>query len=381
MVIKASLKRIFTLTVTVLLIHCNASASEILVGQINAQSGGGASLGVPLSQGAQIYFDSVNAKGGINGSKIRLITLDDQFKEQQTVEIAQKLILEKPIVALINTVGAPNIDNLISNGFLENNRLPVLGPLTNSTTARDRNNPYVFFVRAGLREEINAMVKQVEVLGFKRVGIFYQNDTSGLDGLALIRNALARKGIQPVAVASYERKDFKADTAYDIFQRTKPEVILTISVAAATADLVRKTGRSISSGSMIIANSGNSPEVVLKDLGIELARGLAIVQVMPSVSSAALPLVKEFLGYFARYAPPNTKANAFHLEGYISAKILYSALSQVKGKVNRESLLESLSSQQRIDLGGYVVNFSGGNRLGSSYAEVAVITGSGKLSR
>jgi branched-chain amino acid transport system substrate-binding protein len=363
------------------LIHCNAIANEIWVGQINAQSGGGASLGVPLSQGAQIYFDSVNAKGGIKGSKIRLLTLDDQFKEQQTLDLAQKLLLEKPIVAIINTVGAPNIDNLISSGFLDKHRLPVLGPLTNSTTARDRKSPYVFFVRAGLREEISAMVKQIEILGFKRVGIFFQNDTSGLDGLGLIRNALAIKGIQPVAVASYERKDFKADSANEIFQRAKPDVILTISVAAATADLVRKTGRSISSGSMIIANSGNSAEVVIKDLGVELARGLAIVQVTPSVSSAALPLVKEFLSHFANYATPGTKANAFHLEGYITAKILYQALSQINGKIDRETLLASLSSLQRMDLGGYAVNFSAGNRLGSAYAEVAVITGSGKLSR
>jgi branched-chain amino acid transport system substrate-binding protein len=381
MLIASSLQRIFILMACTWLIHCTVLADEILVGQINAQSGAGASLGVPISQGAQIYFDGVNAKGGIRGNKIRLLTLDDQFKEQLTLDLAQKLVLEKPIVALINAVGAPNIDNLISNGFLEKHRLPVLGPLTNSTTARDRKSPYVFFVRAGLREEITAMVNQVEIMGFKRVGIFYQNDTSGLDGLALIRNALVSKGFQPVAVASYERKDFKADTANDIFQRAKPEVILTISVAAATSDLVRKIGRSISSGSMIIANSGNSAEVVIKDLGVELARGLAIVQVIPSVSNAALPLVKEFLSHFKIYAPPNTKANAFHLEGYISAKILHLAISQISGKIDREALLASLSSLKRMDLGGYIVDFSAGNRLGSTYAEVAVITGSGRLSR
>jgi branched-chain amino acid transport system substrate-binding protein len=377
----STLIRIVALLASVGLSCTGSLANDILVGQINAQSGGGASLGIPLSQGAQIYLDSVNAKGGIKNRKIRLINLDDQFKEQQTIALAERLVLENQVIALINTVGASNIDNLISTGFLEKHRLPVIGPLTNSTTARDRNSPYVFFVRAGLREEVHAMVKQVEILGFKKVGIFYQNDTSGLDGLDMLREALALKGIKPVAQAAYERRDFKADAASAIFQREKPEVILTISVAAATTELIRKLGRSISSGVMIISNSGNSPEIVLKELGTELARGLAIVQVMPSVSNTALPLVKEFLNDFSRYAPPNAKANAFSLEGYLSAKILCSALLKIKGSIDRGSFLSALSSINRMDMGGYAVNFSAGNRLGSAYAEVAVITGAGKLSR
>lgn len=358
-----------------------ALAADVLVGQINAQSGSGASLGQPLSIGAQVYIDRINATGGIKNRKIRLITLDDQFKEQKTSELAEQLLASNKIIALINTLGAPNIDNLISSGFLDKHYLPVIGPLTNSTTARDRNSPHVFFVRAGLREEVNAMVKQVEILGFKKVGIFYQNDTSGLDGVKMIQQALARKGITPVATASYEKQDFKADQASKIFQQAKPEVILTISIAAATTQLVRQLGRSISSGVMIIATSGNNPEIILKELGTELARGLAIVQVMPSVSNAAFPLVKDFLRDFAKYAPAGTVANAISLEGYITAKIFCTALTRLNGEPDRLSLIAALEAMQQLDLGGYTVDFGKTKRLGSAYAEVAVMTGAGKLSR
>lgn len=362
-------------------ITSNATASELVIGQINAQTGNGASLGKPLAMGAQVYVDRVNAAGGIKNRKVRLITLDDQFKEKMTSELAEKLVADNGIVALINTLGAPNIDNLISSGFLNQHRIPVIGPLTNSTTARDRNNPYVFFVRAGLREEVNAMVKQVEILGFKKIGIFYQNDTSGLDGVNLITEALAAKGLKPLVKASYERQDFKADQASKIFQEAKPEVILTISIAAATSQLVRNLGRSISSGVMIIANSGNSADVLVKDLGADLARGLAIVQVMPSVSNGALPIVKEFLQDFAKHAPAGAVANAMSLEGYLSAKILFIAASRVKGELNRQSIYAAIGNMQLLDLGGYRVDFSNSKRLGSVYAEVAVLTGAGKLSR
>lgn len=358
-----------------------AIASELVIGQINAQTGNGASLGKPLAFGAQIYVDRVNAAGGFKNRKVRLITLDDQFNEKMTGELAEKLVADNNVVALINTLGAPNIDNLISSGFLNQHRISVIGPLTNSSTARDRNSPHVFFVRAGLREEVNAMVKQVEILGFKKIGIFYQNDTSGLDGVKMITDALASKGLMPLVKASYERQDFKADQASKIFREAKPDVILTISIAAATSQLVRNLGRSISSGVMIIANSGNSADVLVKDLGADLARGLAIVQVMPSVSNAALPVVKEFLQDFAKHAPAGSVANAMSLEGYLAAKVFFIAASRVKGGVNRQSLYAALGDMPPLDLGGYRVDFSDGKRLGSVYAEVAVLTGAGKLSR
>ncbi len=366
---------------TALVTQPQALANDILVGQINAQSGGAAGLGLPMSLGAQVYIDSINAKGGIKGQKIRLINLDDEFQEKKTFELATQLVSEANIVALINTLGAPNIDNLISNGFLEKHQLPVIGPLTNSTTARQRNSPYVFFLRAGLKQEVDAMVKQVGILGFKKVGIFYQNDTSGLDGLKMIQDALAAKGITPVAAASYERKTFSADAASEVFRTAKPDVILTISIAPATIALIRNLGRSISSGAMVIANSGNSPDVILKALGTELARGLAIVQVMPSESNTANAIAKEFQENFKRYAPAGSKPNAISLEGYISAKILCTALLKIKGEPTRQALLQALASLTRLDLGGYVVSFDKTKRQGSTYAEVAVITGGGKLSR
>lgn len=369
------------LCATALLTQHSALASDILVGQINAQSGGAAGLGLPMSLGAQVYIDSINAKGGINGQKIRLITLDDAFQEKKTFELATQLVSEASIVALINTLGAPNIDNLITNGFLEKHQLPVIGPLTNSTTARQRNSPYVFFLRAGLKQEVDAMVKQVGILGFKKVGVFYQNDTSGLDGLKMIQDALAAKGITPVVAASYERKTFSADAASEVFRTAKPDVILTISIAPATIALIRNLGRSISSGAMVIGNSGNSPDVILKELGTDLARGLAIVQVMPSESNTANAIAKEFQDNFKRYGPAGSKPNAISLEGYISAKILCTALLKIKGEPTRQALLQALESLTQIDLGGYVVSFDKTKRQGSTYAEVAVITGGGKLSR
>ena len=67
-------------------------AAELVVAQIAPLSGVLASTGKQMVLGGQIYFDAVNAKGGVNGEKIQIITLDDKFDPKLTLENAKKLI-------------------------------------------------------------------------------------------------------------------------------------------------------------------------------------------------------------------------------------------------------------------------------------------------
>jgi len=136
----------------------NAQGTVTIV-QINAQTGGASSVGLPLSIGTRAYFDHINATGGVNGNLIKLVTLDDAFDEKKTMVLAREALAQSQPIALIATAGAANIDDLITSGFLEKNRLPVIGAVTNSLTARERKSPYVFFARAGIREEMESAVQ------------------------------------------------------------------------------------------------------------------------------------------------------------------------------------------------------------------------------
>ena len=62
-------------------------AAELLVAQIAPLSGVLASTGKQMVLGGKIYFDSVNASGGIHGAKIRHMVLDDGYKVTETVRL------------------------------------------------------------------------------------------------------------------------------------------------------------------------------------------------------------------------------------------------------------------------------------------------------
>src|SRR5437762_12912155 len=83
------------------------SGSEIVLGQSLALTGPLAELGKDIATGSRAYFDSVNAKGGIHGRRIKVVTLDDGYKVDNTMKNVQQLVGEDQVFALFNVMGTP----------------------------------------------------------------------------------------------------------------------------------------------------------------------------------------------------------------------------------------------------------------------------------
>src|SRR5262245_7946790 len=76
------------------------SDTEILIGQTNPYSGPLSSYG---TQGrVQLaYYAMINAQGGVNGRKIKLLSLDDGYQPPKTVEQTRKLVEDDQVVAIV----------------------------------------------------------------------------------------------------------------------------------------------------------------------------------------------------------------------------------------------------------------------------------------
>src|SRR3954467_13778887 len=71
--------------------------SEIVIGQSASLTGTAAETGQQMRDGANAYFEMVNRKGGVNGRKIRLITLDDSGQTKAGEANTRKLIKEDKV--------------------------------------------------------------------------------------------------------------------------------------------------------------------------------------------------------------------------------------------------------------------------------------------
>ena len=79
----------------------------VLIGQSAAFSGPAAQLGIQMRDGAKLWFDHVNAQGGIHGRMIELKTRDDQYESKLAAENTRKLIHDDRVFALFGYVGTP----------------------------------------------------------------------------------------------------------------------------------------------------------------------------------------------------------------------------------------------------------------------------------
>ena len=94
------------------------STTDITVVQVAPLSGVLASTGKQMVLGGKIYFDWVNAQGGINGAKIKHTVVDDGYKVDETVRLTREALQDPDVIALFGFAGTANVSKLLSDGVL-----------------------------------------------------------------------------------------------------------------------------------------------------------------------------------------------------------------------------------------------------------------------
>ena len=113
--------------------------SQIVLGQSVALSGPAQELGKDMQLGASLYFNEVNARGGVNGRRIVLKTLDDGYEPPRAVENTKKLINEEKVFALFGYVGTPTA--AASLPIFTEAKVPFVGAFTGRGAAAHALQP------------------------------------------------------------------------------------------------------------------------------------------------------------------------------------------------------------------------------------------------
>ena len=174
---------------------------NIVLGQSVPLSGPSLLLGSQYNQGARLYFDAVNAKGGVNGRLIELKRLDDAMDPVQSAANTRQFIKEG-VFALFGYVGA--LPSLAAVPLATEAKIPFFAPLSGAQSLREPFNRYVFHVRASYFEETSAIIRQATTVGIKKFAVFYQDNDVGQAGLDDVVRALTPLNLKPLATAKAE---------------------------------------------------------------------------------------------------------------------------------------------------------------------------------
>lgn len=347
-----------------------AQARELVIGQVAPFSGPQAVTGKAIHAGIRLYFDQVNAQGGVKGARLRLVTRDDAQKPEQTVSLARELIQQEAPVALIGTVGTTNVDALVADGVLVRAGLPLVGAVSGASSAIAGRN--VFVTKASYHDEVNRLFTSLAGLGMKRVGLVFQDDALGKDVIAGADAAAPRAGIELIARAGYERNTVKVEQAVEAMLKANPQVVFLGATTAAAIEFVRQY-RARGGDATLYGLSIIDTRQLLAQLGPAGARGFAFSVVLPLEGQQTIEVNREYLRLREQSRDPDLSARS--IEGFIAAKALVHALRGADGG----GVLKSLQAMRKVDLGGYTLDFGQPGRPGSSYVDFAMLGDGGKV--
>ena len=361
------------------LLVCQTASSQgvtsdtILIGQSAALSGPAQELGKEMKSGAEAYFDVVNKSGGINGRKIKLISVDDGYEPDKAAANTRKLITEDKVLALFGYVGTPTSN--ASLPIFTEAKVPFIGAFTGAQSLRDPFNRYIFNVRASYFDETEDIVGHLVQQGIKRIAVFYQNDAYGKAGLAGVERAMKKRMLEIAATATVERNTTDVAAAVGTLAKSKTDAIIMISAYKSCAAFIK--AMKLAGGFQQFWNvSFVGSKALSGELGDE-GRGVQISQVVPFPWSDVNPIVREYqkrIGGADKYSFTS-------LEGFIAAKVLVEGLKRAGKNPTRESLVDGLASMGRLDLGGFTVNYSPTNHNGSTFVDLTIISRGGTFKR
>jgi branched-chain amino acid transport system substrate-binding protein len=347
---------------------------QIVLGQSVALTGPAQQLGLDMRQGALLYFNQVNARGGVNGRKIVLKTLDDGYEATRAAENTKKLINDERVFALFGYVGTPT--SQASLPIFTEARVPFVGPFTGAELLRTPVNPLIFNVRASYYDETEAIVQHLTAMSVNKIAVFYQNDAYGQAGLTGVDRALKKRGLEIVAKGTVERNTVEVKKAVDEINKVNPQAIVMISAYKSCAAFIRSMKQAGSNPTFWNVSFVGS-KALAKELDKE-GRGVQISQVVPFPWDGSIPVVKE---YQKLLAEEKGEPGFGTLEGYIAAKVMVEGLRRAGRRLDREGFIKAMESIQDYDVGGFKVSYGPGKHNGSQFVDLTIISKDQKFVR
>jgi ABC-type branched-subunit amino acid transport system substrate-binding protein len=345
-----------------------------VIGQSAPFTGPSAQLGLQFHLGAQLHFEQVNAKGGVNGRRIELQRLDDGYEPERCVANTKQFISDG-VFALFGYVGTAT--SLAALPLASEAKTPFFAPFSGAQALREPFNRYAIHVRASYFDETAAIVRQVTSTGIKQLAVFYQDDAYGKTGLEGVQRALKAMNLETVAQGSVERNTNDVAPALKAILAAKPEAIVQIGAYKACATFIR-LARQQGFGGNFYNVSFVGTQALMDELGA-VAKGVVVSQVMPFPYSPATQLSGEYLADLKdkRGQAPNYSG----MEGYVAAKVFVEALKRAGRGATRESFIDAIHGMQAVNLGGFPVDFGPQKHTGSRFVELTLLTEDGRIRR
>lgn len=248
--------------------------TEITIGQTTPLSGPAAGYAT-VGKALLAYFEMVNAEGGVNGRKIKLIQLDDGYSPPKSVEQTRRLVERENVAFVVAPIGTPTA--LAVRKYLNDAKVPQLFIASGAAIWDDESDKYPWSVgwQPVYTDEGRATARHIlKNIPDAKVAALYQNDDSGKDAIRGLKAELAAAGKKLVAEESHEVSDPTVDSQIVSIKATGANVFVMWGSPKATVQSLRKASDIGWRPQIYINQNSSSVPTVLTPVGLDKVKGV-----------------------------------------------------------------------------------------------------------
>ncbi|HET7505234.1 MAG TPA: ABC transporter substrate-binding protein [Kofleriaceae bacterium] len=329
------------------------TATEIKIGQCMPYSGPASAYGA-IGKGDVAFAKMINDKGGINGRKINLISLDDGYNPAKAVEQTRKLVEDEGVAFVFNSVGTAN--NSAVQSYLNQKKVPQLFVATGADKWGDPAKfPWTMGWQPSYRIEskIYAQYLMKEKPGAK-VCVIYQNDDFGKDYLIGFKEGFGDQYDKFVTKSvSYEVTDPTVDSQVVTMQAAGCDTLITAATPKFAAGVIRKVFDIGWKPLHIISNVSASITAVLKPAGLDKSTGIITGLYLKDPNDPALatdPGMVEYKDFMKKYLPELDPNDGNTVYAFDVMTTLVKVLTECGNDLSRESIMKHAASLSKFSL-------------------------------
>jgi branched-chain amino acid transport system substrate-binding protein len=355
--------------------------TEIRIGQTIPYSG-------PLSNLSSFgrieaaYLKKINASGGINGRKVTLISLDDAYAPQKTVEQVRRLVEIEGVLAIVGSMGTPT--NLAVAKYLNAGKVPQILLLSSSPKLDDPENlPWTTTFM--MPQPVEAKIYADYLLRARpdaKVGIIYQNDDLGKGQLAGFKAALGpRASMMIVGEAAYDVTEPTIDSHIVALKASGADTLFHASNVRFAAQALRKARELGWNVQHVLLSGVSGISTVLRPAGLAASTGAITALWLKSPEDPVWDAddgMKEYRAFMKEWAPNEAIENSVF--EYSTAQMIVELLKNCGDDLSRENLIHQATNIRKLQLPmflpGVTIDVSPSARIGWRKARVARFDGS-----
>jgi branched-chain amino acid transport system substrate-binding protein len=330
-----------------------ASDTEILIGQTNPYSGPLSSYGTQ-GRAQAAFYAMINEQGGVNGRKIKLISLDDAHSPPKTVKQHRRLVESDEVLSVVGTMGTPTNSAIVK--YMNSKAVPHIFLASGASKWGDyKSAPWTMGWYPTYRSEGNVYGTYIrENMKDAKIAILSQNDDYGRDFVAGFKAGLGEAGDKLIVKElTYEVSEPTIDSQIVTLKASGANVLFSASTAKAAAQTIKKAAELDWRPTHFLVQNANSISTVLTPAGLDNAVGListAYIKDPVDPQFAEDAGMKWYLDFMKKYYPEGDVKDPQNQIGVSIAATFVQVLKQCGNDLTRENVMKQANSIKDLEL-------------------------------